>query len=131
MSLPEDPTPTLQELQSSISHLSSVLDPVLSQKLSALSQQLESGSSQSANAPGVSTTGAASASDGAVTTRELAGRLDSARLNVSAAYVLLDLIWSELFSHSMYAPCASSQIETNACFRSHTVSMTDLRCLAR
>ncbi|PWN45605.1 hypothetical protein IE81DRAFT_319890 [Ceraceosorus guamensis] len=102
MSLPQDPTATLQSLQSSIAHLSDVLDPVLCQKLSVLSQQLESGSSQSDvqvasdHASNGQAESSRSKSNDAANRKESGGRLDSARLNISAAYVLLDLVWMYL-----------------------------------
>jgi hypothetical protein len=91
MSALNDPAPTLATLRSALATLTSTLDPLLASPLSALAQQLESGSSQTQakHAERVQT------KSGEASRAELDGRLDAARLNVSVAYVLLDLVWSE------------------------------------
>lgn len=113
------PLPTIQALNSSISKLAETLDPLLSIPFSQLVKELESGSSQrqgsaqdakgkgkaketqSAEDDGIAKekgNGAGVAEekkDGEEEPSELAGMLDSARMRVSVAYVLLDLIWSE------------------------------------
>lgn len=112
-------SPTIQALNSSISKLAETLDPLLSIPFSQLVKELESGSSQrqgsaqdakgkgkaketqSAEDDGIAKekgNGAGVAEEkknGEEEPSELAGMLDSARMRVSVAYVLLDLIWSE------------------------------------
>ncbi|PWN95405.1 hypothetical protein FA09DRAFT_362783 [Tilletiopsis washingtonensis] len=92
MSALNDPAPTLATLRSALATLTSTLDPLLASPLSALAQQLESGSSQTQakHAERVQT------KSGEASRAELDGRLDAARLNVSVAYVLLDLVWMYL-----------------------------------
>lgn len=91
MSALDDAAPTLAKLRAALATLSSTLDPLLATPLAALAQQLEAGSAQAppAHAERVQT------KSGEASRAELDGRLDAARLNVSVAYVLLDLVWSE------------------------------------
>lgn len=93
----QSPAPLLEELSSSLRHLETTLDPLLARKLTMLTQKLESGSSIASSQAAKA---AASGEDSEAKSKneaniELSGKLDSARLNASVAYVLLDLIWSE------------------------------------
>ena len=73
-SLTKSPLPTLQAVSSSFAALQEVLEPLLGEHtLEAITQTLQEREDPS----------------------DLEGRLDSARLQVSVAYVLLDLVWSK------------------------------------
>ncbi|KAJ1030117.1 hypothetical protein NDA16_000817 [Ustilago loliicola] len=76
-SLRQSPLPTLQALSSSFSDLSAILQPLLAHNYEQLNSALQANSSTTQNA----------------TEDELHGRLDAARMQVSAAYVLMDLVW--------------------------------------
>ncbi|PWZ01438.1 hypothetical protein BCV70DRAFT_198867 [Testicularia cyperi] len=80
-SLRQSPLPTLQSLSASFGDVQTLLEPLFFYKYEQLSSALQANSS----APALS-----AASD---SNDELRGRLDAARMQVSAAYVLLDLVW--------------------------------------
>nr|QBH67513.1 DNA-binding protein C1D [Ustilago esculenta] len=75
-SLRKSPLPTLQSLSSSFSDLSTILQPLLSHNYEQLNAALQANSSNAQK-----------------TEDELHGRLNAARMQVSVAYVLLDLVW--------------------------------------
>lgn len=75
----ESPLPALAAFSESLTTLGQTLDPLLKQSLDQIVAKLEEGSSHTAE----------SSSNG------LEGRLDAAKLQVSIAYVLLDLVWCE------------------------------------
>ncbi|KAJ9476586.1 Homeobox domain-containing protein [Pseudozyma hubeiensis] len=75
-SLRQSPLPTLSALASSFTDLNTLLQPLLSIPYSELNAALQSNSSFKSN-----------------TEDELQGRLDAARMQVSVAYVLMDLVW--------------------------------------
>nr|WJN24844.1 homeodomain transcription factor bE [Tranzscheliella williamsii] len=81
-SLRQTPLPTLQALSASFTDLSTVLEPLLDHKYESLNAALQKNSS-------AATASASSSGD----VDELGGRLDAARLQVSVAYVLMDLVW--------------------------------------
>ncbi|PWN52187.1 hypothetical protein IE53DRAFT_385382 [Violaceomyces palustris] len=95
-SLSRSPLPTLRALDSSLSQLDRILQPLLAnQSFKTLNEDLQSGSSvqkkeRKGNKDGDKEEGGKEEEE---ETNELAGRLDSARMQVSLAYVLLDLIW--------------------------------------
>ncbi|CDS00150.1 related to nuclear regulator [Sporisorium scitamineum] len=74
-SLRQSPLPALQALSSSFTDLTAILQPLLAHNYEQLNAALQSNSSQD------------NAGD------ELHGRLDAARMQVSVAYVLMDLVW--------------------------------------
>ncbi|PWN19402.1 hypothetical protein BCV69DRAFT_284035 [Microstroma glucosiphilum] len=76
----ESPLPALAAFSESLATLGQTLDPLLKQPLDQIVSKLEEGSSHTAE----------SSSNG------LEGRLDAAKLQVSIAYVLLDLVWFQL-----------------------------------
>lgn len=76
-SLRQSPLPTLQALSSSFTELNTILQPLLSHNYGSLNSALQSNSSSTKEN----------------TEDELHGRLDAARMQVSVAYVLLDLVW--------------------------------------
>lgn len=75
-SLRQSPLPTLQALSSSFTDLNTILQPLLSHNYEALNAALQANSSTKDAAED-----------------ELHGRLDAARMQVSVAYVLMDLVW--------------------------------------
>lgn len=75
-SLRQSPLPTLQALSSSLTELTTVLQPLLGHNYEQLNAALQANSATKDNSEG-----------------ELHGRLDAARMQVSVAYVLLDLVW--------------------------------------
>lgn len=75
----ESPLPSLQSLSTSLQDLQRYLHPLLQQRFADVIGKLEQGSSAGGESSATS----------------LDGRLDSAKLQVSIAYVLLDLIWGE------------------------------------
>lgn len=75
-SLRQSPLPTLQALSSSFTDLNSILQPLLAHNYEALNAALQSNSSTAEKSED-----------------ELHGRLDAARMQVSVAYVLMDLVW--------------------------------------
>ncbi|SPO20256.1 related to LRP1 - nuclear exosome-associated nucleic acid binding protein [Ustilago trichophora] len=75
-SLRQSPLPTLQALSSSFTELNSILQPLLSHEYTQLNSALQSNSSTADKLED-----------------ELHGRLDAARMQVSVAYVLMDLVW--------------------------------------
>lgn len=85
------PAPELAKLRTALSALTTTLEPCMARPLQDLVALLENGSSQ----PKPAADQAAATSGEAGTKEELDGRLDSARLQVSIAYVLLDLVWGE------------------------------------
>ncbi|SYW83557.1 related to LRP1 - nuclear exosome-associated nucleic acid binding protein [Ustilago bromivora] len=76
-SLRPSPLPTLQTLSSSFTDLSNILQPLLAHNYEQLNSALQANSSTTQNA----------------SEDELHGRLDAARMQVSVAYVLMDLVW--------------------------------------
>lgn len=110
----DSPLPTIQALNSSLTKLAQTLDPLLQIPFSKLVKDLESGSSQQQqqrseakdNGKGKEIESSEGKGKGKQKeedqeeVNELAGMLDSARLRVSVAYVLLDLIWSECHNFS-------------------------------
>ncbi len=83
-SLRQSPLPTLQALSASFTELSTILQPLLAHNYEALNTALQANSSASA----------ATQPDAAEKGEdELHGRLDAARMQVSVAYVLMDLVW--------------------------------------
>ncbi|EST06507.1 Sas10/Utp3/C1D [Kalmanozyma brasiliensis GHG001] len=74
-SLRQSPLPTLSALSGAFTELNSTLAPLLAQNYEALNAALQANSA---------------AKDGE---DELHGRLDAARMQVSVAYVLMDLVW--------------------------------------
>ena len=106
----QSPAPLLKQFTESLNGLVEALDPLLSRPLADLSARLEAGSSSpavnGANAGGaIAGAGQDDKGKGKATgddaneaekaSIELTGKLDAARLHASAAYVLLDLVWSE------------------------------------
>lgn len=83
-SLRQSPLPTLQALSASFTELSTILQPLLAHNYEALNTALQANSSASASTQ-------TDAADKGVD--ELHGRLDAARMQVSVAYVLMDLVW--------------------------------------
>jgi exosome complex protein LRP1 len=77
MSSLKSPAPTIKKLRSLLRDLNDSLDPITSQSLEKLTSNLESG------------TKAGTSSNDVV----LTGRLESAQLQSSLAYILLDLVW--------------------------------------
>ena len=75
----ESPLPSLQSLSASLQDLRRHLHPLLQQPLENVIGKLEQGSS----------------AGGESSSTALDGRLDSAKLQVSIAYVLLDLVWGK------------------------------------
>ncbi len=75
---------TLQALSASFTELSTILQPLLAHNYEALNTALQANSSASAS---TQTDAADKGED------ELHGRLDAARMQVSVAYVLMDLVW--------------------------------------
>lgn len=104
----ESPAPKLEAFAQSFDGLVEVLEPLLSQPLSQLSKRLQAGSSSSAAAAPAAPTPATTAATGTSTAPaegkqdeplsqkqiEREGKLASARMYASTAYVLLDLVWS-------------------------------------
>lgn len=84
MSSLKSPAPTLAELRRQIKDLDAVLQPVLSAPLDSLTSGLEKKTERAKDAAG------SSDQAGNVV---LSGRLQSAQLQSSLTYVLLDLIW--------------------------------------
>ncbi|SPO42610.1 related to LRP1 - nuclear exosome-associated nucleic acid binding protein [Moesziomyces antarcticus] len=83
-SLRQSPLPTLQALSASFTELSTILQPLLAHNYEAINTALQANSSASASTqPDAAEKGE----------DELHGRLDAARMQVSVAYVLMDLVW--------------------------------------
>ncbi|KAJ1028917.1 hypothetical protein NDA18_002939 [Ustilago nuda] len=76
-SLRQSPLPTLKTLSFSFTDLSNILQPLLAHNYEQLNSALQANSSTTQNA----------------SKDELHGRLDAARMQVSVAYVLMDLVW--------------------------------------
>ncbi|SJX60624.1 related to nuclear regulator [Sporisorium reilianum f. sp. reilianum] len=75
-SLRQSPLPTLAALSASFTDLTSTLQPLLAHNYEQLNAALQANSASTDNADD-----------------ELHGRLDAARMQVSVAYVLMDLVW--------------------------------------
>lgn len=111
------PAPKVENFSKAFDGLIQTLEPLLSQQLSHLSKRLQSGSSsslaqpkaggsaeatqnqrdeatQAANSQKEEQAAASESTTSQQSERE--GKLDSARLYASTAYVLLDLVWSML-----------------------------------
>lgn len=76
----DSPLPTLESFSSAFTKLEDALQPLAGQPLKALQDKLQAGSSHAED----------------IQANPCEGRLDVARLNVSIAYVLLDLFWMHL-----------------------------------
>ena len=75
MSSLKSPAPTVAQLRSSLKNLQKALDPITAQSLESLTSQIEEQQRKQ--------TGSTSSN----------GKLQSAQLNISLAYVILDLVW--------------------------------------
>lgn len=106
----ESPAPTLAKLSESLTTLAQTLDPLLAQPFQELREKLEGGSSVTANGEGEKD--------------ELGGKLDAARMQVSVAYVVLDLVWSESFFHHSLGAYQGTN-------RAFLCAMAALRCSER
>ncbi|SNX81908.1 related to LRP1 - nuclear exosome-associated nucleic acid binding protein [Melanopsichium pennsylvanicum] len=83
-SLRQSPLPILQALSSSFTDLTHILAPLLNnQTYEQLNAALQANSSKSAT----------TSTQNSTSDDELHGRLDAARMQVSVAYVLMDLVW--------------------------------------